>query len=215
MPLSIQDTFITIIDASNFVALVPGIIAIVTFRRHTTTQRYLAILVWGAAIVGLLGFFFSKVLLRPNIWLIPFYVTLNFVMFTLIFRHYINQRLIPFLLFGFAIFSLTYGIATNFYAFGEPLRIVESGGILIYCALYFRTTLRQLDKENITQEPMFWISSGALIYYSASFLFFVTIGIFVEMNEIDAIVWVVHASLTILLYAFFFVMAFLKRPEIT
>jgi hypothetical protein len=211
--LSVGEIFRVVTAASNFVAIVPGIIAILTFNRHSRTQRYLAILVWGEALVGLCGSFFNHILQRPNIWLIPFYVILNFVMFTLIFRHYINQRLIPYLIAGFVIFGLTYGIVTNFYAFGEPIRIVEAGGILIYCGLYFRTTLRQLDKENLTQDPIFWISAGAFIYYSASFLFFVTIGLFVGLVEINKLVWGVNASFAILLHVFFFVIAFLKRPR--
>jgi len=211
--LSVGDIFDALTAASNYVAIVPGIVAILTFNRHSKTQRYLAILVWGAAMIGLCGSFFSRILQRPNIWLIPFYVILNFVMFTLIFRHYINQRLIPYLIAGFVIFGLTYGLVTNFHAFGEPLRIIEAVGILIYCGLYFRTTLRQLDKENITQDPIFWISSGAFIYYSASFLFFVTIGFFVGTAEINSVVWGVHASFAILLHVFFFIIAFLKRPN--
>lgn len=204
-----------IIRASNFAAIIPGLVAIRTYRRHSTTQRYLAILVWGAALVGLCGSFFSHVLHRPNIWLIPFFVILNFTMYTLIFRHYLKSRFIPYLIGGYAVFSLGYGIATNFFAFGEPLRIVEAVGILVYCAQYFRTTLRQLDEENLTQNPMFWISCGAFIYYSASFLFFLTTGLFVDLSEVDNLIWAIHSFLAIVLYAFFFVIAFLKRRQFT
>ncbi len=210
--MSLVEIFDLVTTASNFAAIVPGIIAIFAFNRLSRTQRYLAILVWGAALVGLCGSFFSHILQRPNLWLIPFYVILNFVMFTLIFRHYINQRLIPYLIAGFVISGLTYGIVTDFFAFYEPLRIVEAGSILIYCFQYFRKTLRQLDKEDIIQDPMFWISSGALIYYSASFLFFITIGLFIEPTELDSLIWAAHASLAIILYCIFFVIALLKRP---
>lgn len=210
-----QEIFRTIIRASNFVAILPALVALGTYRRHSTTQHYLAILVWGAALVGLCGGFFTHVLNRPNLWLMPLFVILNFTMFTLIFRHYINRRFIPYLIGGYALFSLGYGIATNFFAFGEPLRIVEAGAILVYCVQYFRTTLRRLDEENLTQTPMFWISCGAFIYYSASFMFFLTTSFIVNLTEVEILVWAIHASLAIILYAFFFVMAFLKRRQTT
>jgi len=214
--LSGQDIYHNIINASNYVAIIPALVAVFTYRRHSRTQRYLAILVWGVACVGLCNELFVKILGgRPTLWLLPFYATLEFTMYTLIFRHFIPQRFIRYLIAGFAVYSLTYGIITDFFTFGEPLRVVSALSILIYCIRYFLATLQQLDEENITLDPMFWISSGSFIYYSASFLFFLTIGFLVDMKEVDIVIWVVHALFAIILYAFFFLMAFLKRPATT
>lgn len=72
--------------------------------------------------------------------------------------------------------------------------------MLIPLILYFGERIRLMDNENITDNPMFWITSGFLIFYSVSIFYFALFNeLFFHYKEVFIKGWAIHSLALIIM----------------
>ena len=65
--------------------------------------------------------------------------------------------------------------------------------IVMYSLLYFYNKIAHPSLTKITKEPVFWFVTGFFIYYSATFMIFVSYGVLTEEQKIDVnLLWRLH-----------------------
>lgn len=80
-------------------------------------------------------------------------------------------------------------------------RLLESILVISLALAYYHASLRQPTTAYIWQEPLFWISSGLLLFFAGNFLVYTFIK-FIYYYHKQAIleVWMLHDVLVSLLY---------------
>lgn len=110
-----------------------------------------------------------------------------------------------FLFFLFEIIFLS-GIA-RFNAYSTA---IESLIIIAYALIFFYKTLKELKIRHLEQEPLFWLSTGVLLYFSSSFFIFLFTNYVSSSNRVLFIIWGIHAIFNILLNVFYSIAIWVK-----
>lgn len=102
---------------------------------------------------------------------------------------------------AFFLFNILY--IQGFYEINSYSRTLESMLMIFFSLLYFYQVMQTLDSENLMREPMFWLNSGVLLYFSANVFIFI-FSSFVSKYSIDLnlIIWAIHS----LFHTIFFIM---------
>lgn len=198
--------------ANSFIGILPSILAIWTYSSHSREQRLLSYLVWLMTASGI-GMEVTAANRINNFFIIHLGSMIEVIMYTLIFKHYLPVGWPKWIIGLFLIAAVGYIVVfDSLYTFNIPIRLLDSILVIIYCLRFFSTTLRQLDIERIDQHPLFWVSTGALIYHLGSFLFFL-FGYIIQGLTSNLLYFGLHAFFGILSYLFFAV-ALWKKPII-
>ena len=189
---------------ATFYALVPALVALVRWNRADETQRYLRVLVWAAALVGIGAHVMARVLKENNLFLLHFYTILEFILLTLIFRNYLPKKFVWWIIGLFSVAALINSVfIEKLGTFNVIARSVSAFLIMCYVMRYFWITLRDMKMRYLERQPMFWISCGALLYYAASFFIFIFSNDILPLADLWWTYWGVHAIFTILVYTFY------------
>lgn len=190
-------------------AIVPVIGAALTgllrYRKLVLMQRYLLLLTLLALLVEVV----SRTLMyykRPNLFLAPIDTVLEFVLLAFIYRHELRpgviSRIIPVLLLGFVLGSaMTYSPRLDTRQFSPVQHFTESVLVLGFVVAYFqREITRQSFSRRLEREPMFWVSTGLLLYFLSSMFIFLSSNYTLSLStDLSRNVWAVHALLYIFL----------------
>lgn len=77
--------------------------------------------------------------------------------------------------------------------------------LIIYVALFFYSLLRQQEMTALKNQPLFWISSGFLIYFAGSLFLFALGNAVIRMApEVSRIIWSVDLVLVLIANIFMF-----------
>jgi hypothetical protein len=185
--------------------VITALIGLVRYQKLALTQRYLLALT-GAA---LLMEFASRMVLRylpSNLFLAPIDAVLEFSVLALIYHRELRpariSRLIPLLAAGFVLGSIiTYTPRLDFPYFNAMQRFIESLLVLAFVGVYFHREInRQIFTRRLEREPIFWISTGLLLYFLSSMFIFLTSNyVLTQPQELGRRVWAIHALLYIFL----------------
>jgi hypothetical protein len=188
------------------------------FRRLGPTQRILLAL----CLLALLMEATIRVLAyykRSNLFLAPVDAIIEFVLLGLIYRRELRpagiSRLIPWLIGGFVLGSaLAYSPGFDKPRFSPVQHSIESLLVLAFVACYFR---RELNRRHITgrleREPVFWISTGLLLYFlSNMFIFLASNYLLTLSKEVNVQVWAAHALLYMFLNVMYALALWLPEP---
>lgn len=201
----------TLMDVVSFIGLIPTLIAILTFQRHNRTQRRLAWLVWGSTVISLTAFVLAAVFHRPNLFLLHILTIFELIFLTLIYQDYLPRKMDRIIIVVFSLGALFNSIVVEqFASMNVPARSMEALIIIVYALLFFSTTLRQMEIKHLERIPLFWISSGGLIYYSGSFLIFLFSVNIRDFGELWFGYWGLHALFNILLNLIYAVALWVK-----
>ena len=146
-----------------------------------------------------------------NLWLIHVYTMLELSFFTLIYRDIIGKRVAIGVLIGFNLLALG-GILlySNLDQFNPWMSALEALLVILYILFYFYQTAQEVKVIDITRTPIFWLSAGALIYFSSSLFLFIFSNYIAPEVKMSLIFWGIHAMFSILLYIFFFITLWIK-----
>lgn len=198
--------------------LVAGIIGLIRFRQLPLNLRYLTALIGFVLPMNVLAFTFM-IQHRNNMFLMPVYMVGEFTLLALVFRYTLQSptftRAMPWLVGGFVAYAVFDSLAPGALAQFRPgQQVVQGALILLLVGLYFRKLLRELRVLQLRREPMFWVSTGLLIYY----LGYLQIAIFSNYllhysNQLNANVWMIHSFLFIILYSCYSLALCLPRQK--
>ncbi|GAC1369690.1 MAG: hypothetical protein NVS3B25_04250 [Hymenobacter sp.] len=198
--------------------VVVGVVGLVWYRGLPWGLRYLVGLIWFGVGVELL----SKLLLlrhQPNLLLIPLDAAGELWLLSLVYAWALESavftRLRPGLAGGFGLYAaLSSGLAFEVARFSPGLQVLECLLVLAMVGLYFRKLLHELRVELLTRDPMFWVSTGWLLYalgklQIALFSNYMLAHYSLPLNQW---MWTIHALLTLVLYGCYF-RALWMRPQ--
>lgn len=189
------------------------LIGVVRYRQLGPTQQYLLAL----TVLALLMELISRAVMRylpSNLFLAPIDTVLEFTLLALIYRRELQpdriSRLIPLLVTGFVIGS---ALAYTPQLFNSVQRFIESLLVLAFVGIYFHREInRKVFSSRLELEPIFWVSTGLLLYFLSSSLIFLSGNYVLSISqEMSRVVWAVHAMLYIFLNALYAVAMWL--PE--
>ncbi|WP_020534696.1 hypothetical protein [Lewinella cohaerens] len=198
---------------ATFICILPSIIALFQWNSGVKTHRQLGVLVLGATTVGIAAHTLAQVYQVNNLFLLHFYTVFDFIMMTLIFQTYLPRAFVKWSIIVFSCAALLHSIfIEQLNTFNVLARSVEAFIVMCYVMRYFWFTLKEMKIKRLEQQPIFWISCGALLYYAAGFFIFLFSTDLLPYDDLWFTYWGVHAFFTILLYLFYSV-ALWVQPE--
>lgn len=195
-------------QASVAPVVLAGAIGLGRLRQLPRALRYLLALIGLTLLTELV----SRLLWlqhRPNLFLQPIYTVGELSLLVLLYRQVLGlawfARVVPWLLGGFAAFTLVSSLLTpNLQHFSSVLKVVESVIVLGCVLLYFRQLLNELRVEHLEREPLFWVSLGLLLYFLGDVHIFLFSNYLMGYSkQINMTVWAVHAGLYMVLHCCF------------
>lgn len=195
--------------------LVPIAIGMLYVRSYSFTIRLLFIFV---CITGLLELV-SGVMMSfgvNNLILFHLHVYLEFIFISVIFYLTYDSFFWRAVSLSFLAIFLVYSfINITFYEglqlFNSNQRYIEGLMIIFMCAGYFISLMRRPIHRYLEKQPMFWLTSGFLIYFSGTLYLFLFSKELMAINDFQY--WEIHAVLNIGLNTIY-VVAFLKERKL-
>ena len=141
----------------------------------------------------------------------PWYHLLTPVLFLLLTRFfsvYLDHGKYKYLAWCLPLMFLMLVIANVFFEGGVdefPSKIIGLYSILgiVLSIGYFLYLLRSLSEHYIERQPMFWVSSGLLIYFAGNFLLWIGLNFLNYDRDLFYSIYRINSMLTFLLYSFF------------
>ena len=201
-------TFQQILDGlSMLMVVVAGVSGLVRLRHLPHYLRYLAVLTLFELPLEILGF---GLLLagRNNLFLMPIYTVGELALLAFLYQKTLQSegfsKVIPWVVGGFTLYTLVdsiWGPGLSWFRPGQ--QVVQSLIVLAMVACYFRKLLNELRVTALEREPMFWVSTGLVIY----FLGYLQIALFSNYllrhysAQFNRNVWAVQILLAIVLHS--------------
>ena len=205
-------------DFSTVTLVVAGLVGVVRYRRLDRAMRYLVVLTLLALVVTAIATTLQRQH-RPNLFLFPIDTAIEFTMLALMYRFSLQElavsRFIPALIGLFLLgTALTYRPQLDTVEFSPVQHSIEAVVVLTFVFYYFRREItRQVVTRHLERDPMFWVSTGLLLYFSGNLLIFLTSNLVLKYSlAISRHVWAIHAMLYAFLNVFYSIALSLKTP---
>jgi len=195
-----------------------GVSGLLRWRQLPGSLRYLAVLTLFELPLELLGFGLL-LLKRNNLFLMPIYTVGELVLLGLLYKRNLHSvaltRALPWVLAAFTAYVVADSLAgPGLHWFRPGQQVLQSLLVLGMVALYFRKLLNELRVRSLEREPMFWVSTGLVIY----FLGYLQIALFSNYllshysSQFNINVWGIQVLLSIVLHSCY-IMALWIRPQ--
>ena len=203
-----KEVFESVTLVAFILLFLPLIISILRSKSLNSSQRKLSILVLCIVITETTSrlLWYQKI---NNLPVYHFYIIIEFLLILYIYRGELSE-LFSKLFFivlgiGFILFSV---INTLFFQYLNTFNSNATtllGVLVIFLALsYFYALLKEVKYSELETNPMFWINSGFLIYFSSNLiLFFINNNMFKGSTEASYLLWGLHAIINIVLTIFY------------
>lgn len=214
-----------IFEFSSVPLVVACVVGLVRYRRYEAVRRYLVWLSWLALGVTGVSLWLARQH-RPNLFLAPIDTAIEFTLLGLMYRRVLWPHPVArYLPVGIGLFvvgtALTSWPRPGTVEFSPIQHFIESVAMLALVLLYYRRVLttQPVSLAPLEREPMFWVSAGVLLYFSANSLIFLTSNLVLfHSKELSLNIWAIHALLYSFLNGFFIVALCLppqRLPDIT
>lgn len=153
-----------------------GASGLLRFRRLLPSQRHLALLAGFDVTVELTAKFLSQVVhLKSNLFLFPIVLTGEIALLALLYQRALQSpvftRVAPWLAGLFGLYALLDHLAPHTAVHYAPgVQVVSYLLMLGMAGLYFRKLLNDLQVTHLSQEPVFLLSVGLIVYALGSLL---------------------------------------------
>ncbi|TYP77024.1 hypothetical protein [Aquimarina intermedia] len=203
-----EDFFFILGNVSTFIVVIPLLISVLRFRLLTTVQLKLVHLLILVLIVESI----SNILWRKKINNLPVYHLYTIIEFLLIIRIYwstLSQLVSKKLLVGISVIFVVLAVLNtiffqSIYVFNSNITTLLSILVILFSLSFFYITLKDVEYTALEKNPMFWINSGFLIYFSSNLiLFFINNYLFEKSTEASFLIWGLHAIVNIVLIMFY------------
>lgn len=193
---------------SDYSILVP-VLVILIYRDQNPSNKLLIAVVFVTFVRNLASVVIEYVRYDLDLGLntLFFYNWHNIIFFSLIvciyYKELKNRHLKLFLLGALVVFlalafvdysTLTYWNVDRFNKLSYPVSGFFS---IIFLLLYFYQLLKELSVPNLSAYPLFWFSTGALMYFSGTFLMYLLVQNFTKNPELGRLYWPIDAFLSI------------------
>ncbi len=208
--------FKTISITSSTISVIVAVLPLFWWKRFNATQRWLGALLIFSAIVEVFAFSLAKFKIN-NLPLLHLYTIVEFFFLIQIFSKHLSslnktKNIVLIFFIGVAVFNSFSG--KGLLDFNHIARSTESFLIILFCIWYFYDILNNLPDEFLEKNPMFWINTGLLIYFSASLFIFIFSNYLLTADEnLSLQSWNVHGILTIIHNLFYLIAISVKHER--
>jgi len=203
---------------SSFIVIVPLLLAVFKLKRLIEIQTKLLYLL----IIILIVEAISSILWNQKINNLPLYHFYTAIEFLLIANIYMTALSGIFSRLFFLIISVVFTVFAvvntiffqDLYTFNSNVTSVLGVLVIFFAMSYFYALLKEMKYRALETNPMFWINSGFLIYFSSNLiLFYINNSLFKESTEASYLVWGLHAIINIVLTVFYTIAIWVKPRE--
>jgi hypothetical protein len=147
-----------------------------------------------------------------NLWIFNFFTCFEFLFYSYIYLHLIKapkwKKAIQYALVIYPILFLTnIFFVEGFFRFHTITYRIGSVMVVCWCYLYFRQFMQSPGYTSVLRNPVFWISTGLLFFYTG-FFFYMSAGYILLYTKlrVNRIIWeVISGTLNTLLYGCFLI----------
>ncbi len=192
--------------ASLFIAL-PVAVALIRYRQLNVTMRAIALYVFLGGLIQVSSSYISSYK-QNNLWLLHLYTPLEFACIAWFYCHafkgFVKKSAFVWVGLGFAVLSaFNSAFLQNTETFNTYARSLEGILVIVFCLMWCYRTLLEMKIKRLEQDPVFWVNTGFLLYFSGTVLLFAFSNYIVNINHaLNLYIWAFHALFSILLYFF-------------
>ena len=179
-------------------ALIPTVVGIIYFGKLAARYKVLlGLTVTTFLLNGLSNVFWLQKM--NNLFLSNFHTLLEFILVYMIYHMSFTRKNVRkwmrWILVGFTLlFSLNMIFLQGFWLLNTYTKALESIILIVFALMNFSQIMNELKVERITGYPMFWLSSGILIYFSSNIFIFILSNYFLNYStEFYVRIWAIHA----------------------
>ena len=195
-----------------------GLSSLMRWRKISRSLQYLAVLILFELPLEVVGFAIA-LLKKNNLFLMPIYTVGELILLGLLYERNIRAaaftRALPWVLAAFTAYVVADSLAgPGLHWFRPGQQVLQSLLVLGMVTMYFRKLLNELRVRSLEREPMFWVSTGLVIY----FLGYLQIALFSNYllshysSQFNINVWGIQVLLSIVLHSCY-IMALWIRPQ--
>jgi len=196
-----------IISLASYFIAVPAVLSIIRYRKLDWAMKTVACYVFlGAFVQSFSSYLNAKN--QNNLWLLHLYTPLEFTcivcFYGIVLRGFVKKTMMVGLGLGFAILSaLNSAFLQSVTTFNTYARSLEGILVILLCLIWCYHTLTEMKIKRLEQDPVFWVNTGLLLYFSGNVLLFAFSNYIVDINRaLNLYIWAFHALFSILLYFF-------------
>ncbi|WP_109436403.1 hypothetical protein [Aquimarina sp. AU119] len=186
----------------------PLIVSIFKFISFNFLQKRLLLLILVTVLVEVI----SRILWYKQVNNLPvyhFYTVIEFLLIINVYRFELSKvfsKLFFIIIsIGFVIFAIINTLFfQNLTTFNSNVTTLLGLIVIFFALSYFYALLKEVKYRTLESNPMFWINSGFLIYFSSNLiLFYMNNTLFKGVTEASLILWGLHAIVNIVLTIFY------------
>jgi len=195
--------FLVLSQVSGYSILLPltmGIFRLSTLRKELKT---LLLFIFIAAAFELITIYMASIEVE-SISLFPIYILIEFFFFVVIYRMVLVSDLWKrVILYSAIVFAILFVL--NLFFFWESdkmssyIRSLESILIIVFTLAYFYQAIENLLVPSLNQDPMFWVNTALLVYFSGNLIFFIISNYLLEQSrQLLMEAYLIHSILIII-----------------
>lgn len=187
------------------VLLLSSLIGLYHYRHLPTYLRCLSIMLVTTLLVETVSYF----LIKNNAWIFNIYTSLEFIFYFLLFKHHsANQKFKKvtalFMLIFIIVACANILFFQGFYLFNNYTHSLGAIFVVACAIAYYRQLLGGDKPEPLIRIPMFWISTGLLIFYASDFFFMALFHYIISVSiDLARQLYMITAGLNIVMYSLF------------
>jgi len=190
----------------KYLATLPPLLAgIILFSRFNKGLRWLfyfvcfgTVMQLASRIVVMLG--------HVNVPMMHLYVPLKFLFFSIFYAFYLDGFLSRRVIYAVAALFITFSVINtifiqSLFEYNSYVRAIGSLLLSVYCIVYFLKVMSDMQIKKPSREPMVWINTGALFYFSGSFFVFILSNLILNHSrEWSLVAWRINSILMTMFY---------------
>ncbi|MES1249253.1 MAG: hypothetical protein ABUL46_01140, partial [Chitinophaga rupis] len=156
-----------------------------------------------------------------DLWIFNLFTCGEFIFYSFFYLNILeNQRVKKIIRYAMGVYPLLFLInifwIEGFYRFHTITYRIGSVMIVVWAYLYFRQLMRSSSYSPVLRNPIFWISTGLLFFYTGFFFYMTAFNILLKAKvSTNAYVWyIISDTLNALLYTCFLI-SFVCQMNIT
>lgn len=195
-----------IATATYFIAI-PAAVSLLKYRCLDTAMKAIAFYVFLGGLVQVYSSYLNGIRYN-NLWVLHWYTPLEFLCIVWFYANILEGILKKTTMLvvgsGFVALSVlnsTYLQDTG--TFNTYARSLEGILTIVFCLIWCYKTLTEMKILRLEQNPVFWVNTGFLLYFSGNVLLFAFSNYIISINRsLSVYIWAFHAMFSILLYFF-------------
>ncbi len=196
-----------IIATASFFIAFPVVLALFRYRQLGIAMRAIAAYVFLSGIIQITSSYLNGQK-QNNLWLLHLYTPLEFTcivwFYSTVLQGFLKRAVFVWIGVGFALLSgLNSWFLQDPKTFNTYARSLEGILVILFCLVWCYKTLTEMKIKQLQKDPVFWVNTGFLLYFSGNVLLFAFSNYILGINRaLNLYIWAFHAFFSILVYFF-------------